>query len=124
VHHADGEQPLCQQLGGAVEPHAHREFGRAYVDVADDCALFHGVWAKGSREQVWMSHGDRVTRLPPGFRVVGTSGGAPFAAIADDANMLFSSRRSIGANGRLVSGGKRGDIRSRARVPPHRPSSK
>ena len=40
------------------------------MDVADDCALFHGVWAKGSREQVWMSHGDRVTRLPPGFRVV------------------------------------------------------
>ena len=36
----------------------------------DDCALFHGVWAKGAREQVWMSHGDRVTRLPPGFRVV------------------------------------------------------
>jgi GMP synthase (glutamine-hydrolysing) len=84
-----GEQLLCQQLGGLVEPHGHREFGRAYVNVADECALFQGVWAKGSREQVWMSHGDRVTRLPPGFRVVGTSEGAPFAAIADDARRFY-----------------------------------
>ncbi|MFO1025313.1 MAG: glutamine-hydrolyzing GMP synthase [Acetobacteraceae bacterium] len=84
-----GEQLLCQQLGGRVEPHSHREFGRAYVDVTDDCALFHGVWETGSREQVWMSHGDRVTKLPPGFRVVGTSEGAPFAAIADDARRFY-----------------------------------
>ena len=84
-----GEQLLCQQLGGLVEPHGNREFGRAYVDVADDCALFHGVWTNGSREQVWMSHGDRVTRLPPGFRGVGTSEGAPFAAIADDERHFY-----------------------------------
>jgi len=84
-----GQQLLCQQLGGAVEPSDHREFGRAYVDVSDDCALFQGVWVKGSREPVWMSHGDRVTRLPPGFRVVGTSAGAPFAAIADDARHFY-----------------------------------
>jgi GMP synthase (glutamine-hydrolysing) len=84
-----GEQLLCQQLGGVVEPSDHREFGRAYVDVTDECALFHGVWEKGAREQVWMSHGDRVTALPPGFRVVGTSDGAPFAAIADDARRFY-----------------------------------
>ena len=84
-----GEQLLCQQLGGAVEPSDHREFGRAYLDVTDDCALFQGVWAKGNREPVWMSHGDRVTRPPPGFRVVATSEGAPFAAIADDARHFY-----------------------------------
>ena len=84
-----GEQLLCQQLGGVVEPHSHREFGRAFVDVVDDCALFQGAWAKGGREQVWMSHGDRVTALPPGFRVVATSEGAPFAAIADDARKFY-----------------------------------
>jgi GMP synthase (glutamine-hydrolysing) len=84
-----GEQLMCQQLGGLVEPSDHREFGRATVDVTDDCALFRGVWAKGGREQVWMSHGDRVTRLPPGFRVVATSEGAPFAAIADDARRFY-----------------------------------
>jgi len=57
--------------------------------VVDDCALFHGVWQKGAREQVWMSHGDRVTRLPPGFRPVAVSEGAPFAAIADDARRFY-----------------------------------
>ena len=84
-----GQQTMCAQLGGLVEAGDHREFGRAYVDVADDCALFHGVWQKGGREQVWMSHGDRVTRLPEGFRVVATSEGAPFAAIADDARHFY-----------------------------------
>jgi len=85
-----GQQTMCEQLGGKVEPGDSREFGRAYVAIEDDCALFHGVWAKGGREQVWMSHGDRVTRLPEGFRVVGTSEGAPFAAIADDQRHYYA----------------------------------
>jgi GMP synthase (glutamine-hydrolysing) len=84
-----GEQLLCQQLGGEVQRSDHREFGRAFVDVIDDCALFHGVWPKGQRQQVWMSHGDRVTRLPLGFRTVGVSEGAPFAAIADDTRRFY-----------------------------------
>ena len=83
-----GQQVMCEQLGGEVEGSEHREFGRAYVDVTD-CALFHGVWQKGGREQVWMSHGDRVTRLPPGFRAVAVSEGAPFAAIADDSRRFY-----------------------------------
>ena len=80
---------MCDQLGGEVQGSDHREFGRAFVDLTDDCVLFQGVWHKGGREQVWMSHGDRVTRLPPGFRVVGVSEGAPFAAIADDARRFY-----------------------------------
>jgi len=84
-----GQQTMCAQLGGEVQGSDHREFGRAFVDVTDDCALFHGVWPKGAREQVWMSHGDRVTALPPGFRSVGTSEGAPFAAIADDTRHFY-----------------------------------
>ncbi|HKM63214.1 MAG TPA: glutamine-hydrolyzing GMP synthase [Acidisphaera sp.] len=84
-----GQQLMCAQLGGAVEKGGSGEFGRAYLDVTDDCALFAGVWARGAHEQVWMSHGDRVTRLPPGFRVVGTSEGAPYAAIADDARRMY-----------------------------------
>ena len=84
-----GEQLLCQQLGGEVLGSDHREFGRAFIEVTEECALFHGVWPKGAREQVWMSHGDRVTRLPPGFRVVGVSEGAPFAAIADDKRQFY-----------------------------------
>jgi len=84
-----GQQAMCLQLGGAVEPSDHREFGRAFVDVREDCALFEGVWAVGGREQVWMSHGDRVTRLPDGFRAVATSEGAPFAIVADDRRRLY-----------------------------------
>src|SRR5579864_8566096 len=84
-----GMQAMCDQLGGQVEGSEHREFGRAFVDLTDDCVLFQGVWHKGGREQVWMSHGDRVTRLPPGFRPVGVSDGAPFAAIADDKRRFY-----------------------------------
>ena len=79
-----GQQAMCAQLGGEVEPSNHREFGRAFVEITRDCGLFQGVWNKGGREQVWMSHGDRVTRLPDGFNAVAVSDGAPFAVIADD----------------------------------------
>jgi GMP synthase (glutamine-hydrolysing) len=84
-----GEQTMCAQLGGKVEAGHHREFGRAFLQVEHDSALFDGVWAPGTRHQVWMSHGDRVTALPAGFRVVGTSTGAPYAAIADEERRFY-----------------------------------
>ena len=84
-----GQQTMCAQLGGTVAPSEHREFGRAFVEILAPCALFRGVWAPGGREQVWMSHGDRVTALPPGFRAVAASEGAPFAAIADDHRRFY-----------------------------------
>uniref|UniRef100_UPI0031CDC5F6 glutamine-hydrolyzing GMP synthase n=1 Tax=Inquilinus sp. TaxID=1932117 RepID=UPI0031CDC5F6 len=84
-----GQQTMCEQLGGAVEAGHHREFGRAWLDVKENCTLFDGAWAVGAREQVWMSHGDRVTRLPDGFRIVATSENAPYAAIADDARRYY-----------------------------------
>jgi GMP synthase (glutamine-hydrolysing) len=87
-----GEQAMAQQLGGEVEGGHHREFGRAEVEVSEDCALFDGVWRKGERYPVWMSHGDRVTRLPAGFRPVATSPNAPIAAIADDARKFYATQ--------------------------------
>jgi GMP synthase (glutamine-hydrolysing) len=84
-----GQQAMVEQLGGKVAASDKREFGRAMVDIADDCALFTGVWNAGGRQQVWMSHGDRVDELPDGFRAVGVSEGAPFAAIADDERRLY-----------------------------------
>lgn len=84
-----GEQVMCAQLGGQVETSEHREFGRAFLNITNGCALFEGLWPKDATEQVWMSHGDRVVRLPSGFRVVGTSEGAPFAAIADDTRRFY-----------------------------------
>jgi GMP synthase (glutamine-hydrolysing) len=87
-----GQQAMCLQLGGAVAGHDHREFGRAWVDVLADSALTQGVWARGAREQVWMSHGDRVTALPPGFRAVASSEGAPFAITADEARRFYGTQ--------------------------------
>jgi GMP synthase (glutamine-hydrolysing) len=84
-----GMQSMCAQLGGRVTLSDKQEFGRAFLDIKDECRLFEGLWPKGAREQVWMSHGDRVDALPPGFRVVGASDGAPYAAIADDARHFY-----------------------------------
>jgi GMP synthase (glutamine-hydrolysing) len=87
-----GEQAMAQQLGGEVEGGHHREFGRAEVEVTAESALFDGVWHKGERYPVWMSHGDRVTRLPRGFRAVGTSANAPIAVIADDERKFYATQ--------------------------------
>ncbi|GBQ07643.1 glutamine-hydrolyzing GMP synthase [Saccharibacter floricola] len=84
-----GQQVMCHNLGGRVETHDHREFGRATIDVAEECSLFHGVWAQGTQEQVWMSHGDRVAAIPEGFKAVAYSEGAPFAIIADEKRKFY-----------------------------------
>jgi len=87
-----GEQAMAQQLGGKVEGGHHREFGRAEVEVVDESPLLEGVWTKGERYPVWMSHGDRVTKLPPGFRVLGVSENAPIAMIGDDARKFYATQ--------------------------------
>jgi len=87
-----GEQVMAQQLGGKVEGGHHREFGRAEVEVTEPSALYDGVWQVGQRYPVWMSHGDRVTKLPPGFKAVGTSPNAPVAMIADEARRFYATQ--------------------------------
>lgn len=84
-----GQQAMCQQLGGEVSLGDHQEFGAATIEITADCALFRDAWQVGGREQVWMSHGDHVTRLPDGFRAVASSPGAPFAVIADDRRRYY-----------------------------------
>jgi len=85
-----GQQVMCAQLGGAVEMSGEGgEFGQAFVEVRQTCALFDGLWAEGDRHQVWMSHGDKVHALPPGFAPVATSPGAPFAVVADEARRFY-----------------------------------
>jgi GMP synthase (glutamine-hydrolysing) len=86
-----GMQTMCDELGGRVTLSEHQEFGRAFVDIRDDCLLFEGLWPKGGREQVWMSHGDKVDALPAGFRAVASSEAAPFAAIADDSRRFYGA---------------------------------
>jgi GMP synthase (glutamine-hydrolysing) len=84
-----GQQLMAEQLGGKVVAGDHSEFGRAFLEIADDCALFDGLWRKGERHQVWMSHGDKVDALPPGFRIVGHSPGSPFAATVNDSKRFY-----------------------------------
>ena len=76
-----GEQAMVAQMGGGVEPATEREFGRADIEIIADSPLFEGFGPIGTHERVWMSHGDRVTSLPDGFRVIARSSNAPFAAI-------------------------------------------
>lgn len=85
-----GEQTMAKQLGGTVEGGHHREFGRADIEVTGDCRLFEGVWRRGERYPVWMSHGDRVTALPDGFSLVATSENAPVAAMADESRRFYA----------------------------------
>ncbi len=87
-----GQQVMMAQLGGQVESGHHAEFGRAYVEPVaghKGDGIFAGLFSAG-REQVWMSHGDRVTELAPGFEVIGTSPNAPFAMIADHARRFYA----------------------------------
>jgi GMP synthase (glutamine-hydrolysing) len=87
-----GEQAMAVQLGGKVEGEHHREFGRADVEVVEANALFDGVWREGGRYPVWMSHGDRVTVLPRGFRRIAASSNAPIAAMADDVRRFYATQ--------------------------------
>jgi GMP synthase (glutamine-hydrolysing) len=84
-----GQMTLVSQLGGRIEQADTREFGRAFLEIVSDSPLFDGVWKSGDRHQVWMSHGDRVIDIPEGFKVIGKSEGAPFAAVEDRARRLY-----------------------------------
>lgn len=84
-----GEQTMVAQMGGKVEPSEDREFGRAFVEVTTSCALFDGVWNKGDKHQVWMSHGDKINTIPGGFDAVGISDGSPYAIIANEDKKFY-----------------------------------
>ncbi|MER8390007.1 glutamine-hydrolyzing GMP synthase [Mesorhizobium sp. M0166] len=84
-----GQMAMCVQMGGVAESSDHREFGRAFVEIAKDSPLFEGLWAPGQRHQVWMSHGDRVITLPKGFEVLGKSEGSPFAIFGNVERKMY-----------------------------------
>jgi len=85
-----GQQTLHQQLGGQVVTSDQKEFGRAFIEIVGTSALFDGLWQIGEKHQVWMSHGDRVDSLAPGFEVVAKSEGAPFAIATNEAAKRYS----------------------------------
>ncbi|MCO4776437.1 MULTISPECIES: glutamine-hydrolyzing GMP synthase [Lentibacter] len=89
-----GQQVMMHDLGGKVEAgeNATAEFGRAWVTPTNTSGAFINGWFKdgSGREQVWMSHGDHVSEIAPGFEVLGTSPGAPFAMTADLSRNFFA----------------------------------
>jgi len=84
-----GEMTLCEQLGGHVEGGHDREFGRAEIRIERRSPLLEGLGDVGDPLTVWMSHGDKITAIPPGFNVVATSEGSPYAVIADEERRLY-----------------------------------
>ncbi|HUL59258.1 MAG TPA: glutamine-hydrolyzing GMP synthase [Anaeromyxobacteraceae bacterium] len=82
-----GLQLLAHELGGRVDNAAHREYGPACIDVKQASPLFHGLPA---RLDVWMSHGDRVEALPPGFEPIASTASSPFAAVEDRRRRFYA----------------------------------
>jgi GMP synthase (glutamine-hydrolysing) len=86
-----GQQAMMHALGGKVERgHATAEFGRAVVSPTGDPLPLLDGWFDAGPEQVWMSHGDHVSRIAPGFSVYGTSPNAPFAITADEGRRFYA----------------------------------
>ena len=83
-----GLQIMAKLLGGHVAPGIHREYGPAEVEIDDPIGLF-GEMRKGERVAVWMSHFDRVDRIPEGFHPIGHTSASPYAAIGDTRRRLY-----------------------------------
>jgi GMP synthase (glutamine-hydrolysing) len=81
-----GLQLMAHELGGRVDKAAHREYGPATIEAVGSNALFEGLPAT---LDVWMSHGDRVEALPPGFQPIATSASSPYAAVVDPRRRLY-----------------------------------
>jgi len=89
-----GQQTMAMQLGGKVEGSSEREFGYARVRMHGHSRLFKNIRDESESSgaeylHVWMSHGDRVTALPPGFKIIAESANAPFAGIADESRRYY-----------------------------------
>ncbi|MFZ2865601.1 MAG: glutamine-hydrolyzing GMP synthase [Ignavibacteriaceae bacterium] len=81
-----GLQILTEKFGGKVEPAKDREYGRALLNVIKSSPLFNGI---SQTSQVWMSHGDYITKLPDGFDTVAKSDHTPIAAISNEDNRIY-----------------------------------
>ncbi len=89
-----GMQTMAGQLGGVVAPATHREYGYAQVRARGHSALLKDIEDHTTAEgygllDVWMSHGDRVEAMPPGFSVIAETDSAPLAGMADEARRFY-----------------------------------
>ena len=88
-----GMQLFCHLLGGGVEKAPEREYGPAKVEIKEPIGILTG-FEPGEQVDVWASHGDRVTSLPPGFRTIASTPSAPFAAAAITRSPSMRASRS------------------------------
>src|SRR5690606_29982767 len=84
-----GMQALAARFGGEVRPSTEREYGYAEVELIDDDPLLAGLGGADKTLKVWMSHGDRVERLPAGFKAIARTRNAPLAAIASPERRIY-----------------------------------
>jgi len=90
-----GMQTMAAQLGGRVQSSTRREFGYAEMRARGHSVLFAGIEDRRNEEghgllDVWMSHGDKVTELPPGFTLIGSNEATPIAAMADETRRFYA----------------------------------
>jgi GMP synthase (glutamine-hydrolysing) len=90
-----GMQTMAAQLGGKVENAHHREFGYAEIRARGHSALFRDLQDRANEEghgllDVWMSHGDKVTELPDGFKIIASNAATPIAGMADEARKFYA----------------------------------
>ena len=90
-----GMQTMAQQLGGKVESSGKREFGYSEIRARGHSALFNGLQDRSNDDghgllDVWMSHGDKVTEMPAGFKVIASTDSCPIAAMADEARRFYA----------------------------------
>ena len=87
-----GQQVMMEQLGGRVESGTSREFGRAFIERVVSDPILEGLFDHEDGEQVWMSHGDHVAKMAPGFSVIAKSSGAPYAVIANAERNFYGTQ--------------------------------
>ena len=85
-----GQMAMVDQLGGSAEQADEGEFGRADIEIIANSDLFDGIGGVGTSHRVWMSHGDRVNKLPNGFEIIAKSPNAPFAASQDKTRKYYN----------------------------------
>ena len=108
-----GQQAMAAQLGGEVEGGHHAEFGRAEIEILTESPLFKGVWHVGETYPVWMSHGDRVTKLPEGFEDARGLGERALRGRRRRGPQVL--RRAVPPGGRAYAAGRAADPQLRAR---------
>ncbi|MFC7290679.1 glutamine-hydrolyzing GMP synthase [Hirschia litorea] len=89
-----GQQIMMEQLGGKVESGHHAEFGRAHISLKAQSRLFKDMFGPedNQTEEVWMSHGDRVTKMADGFEIIAVSENAPLAVVADETRNFYGTQ--------------------------------